>query len=597
MAIIDYNSSGVMRINEAGNKDDNIELAKIPRNISSKLDLLDTKLDNLYKSVYISRPDNKHNMTDIVTKLDDSIDRLQSTELNVSGMSELLRRLDTDNSKSGNKNTNDFFASLQEMISDENLMNNLYNNADMHKYIMSQNYNYDMLCKFVPKVIDALELKRDNVLCADNFSKRFLNPISTRSSKEEVQKFTTNCKKLERKYDLEQFYSDTYMNVSKYGEDFLYIVPYKVAFERLLKRQNFRRSGARLSQLTFMSESGTDASNVKVQSCNILQEGYIKTKDFKEFQENIGVDSSFDKFEGFNVNIHFNDTNVLLDKLNEMVVIKEKQDLERFASMSSVYESSFINEAGKEYNSVYDDVGKIKTSAKTYYNDGLIVPGNLKNANDRDPSKLDDDFVGAVLERIPREDIIPAYIGKKCLGYYYFEFRDDPSACGYCGGHHTAYGVSNAQYYAYKMTEDQQELAMRYICSKISQTIDTHFINSNKDLSEEIYAVLRYNDKFDLNRMNDVGVTFIPAEDIVHCYFKLNEETHRGISDLERSLVPGMMYMLLYLSDIIGKITRATDKRVYYVKQNIETNVARTMMNVVQQIKKGSRKAVAQRIQ
>jgi hypothetical protein len=52
--------------------------------------------------------------------------------------------------------------------------------------------------------------------------------------------------------------------------------------------------------------------------------------------------------------------------------------------------------------------------------------------------------------------------------------------------------------------------------------------------------------------------------------------------------MPAMLYILLYLSDIIGKITRSTDKRIYYVKQNVETNVARTMMNVVQQIKKGN---------
>ena len=49
-----------------------------------------------------------------------------------------------------------------------------------------------------------------------------------------------------------------------------------------------------------------------------------------------------------------------------------------------------------------------------------------------------------------------------------------------------------------------------------------------------------------------------------------------------------MLYILLYLTDIIGKISRSTDKRVYYVKQNVEANIARTMMNVVQQIKKGN---------
>lgn len=585
MAIINRNINGITRISEAKDDKQGIE-EKIPRSISNKLDLLDNKLDGLYKTVYISRPDNRNNMNDIINKLDDSIDKLQSNELNVSGMSELLRRLDKSNKKS---NTDELMAEVQSLVSDESLLSSLYNNDEMHKYILAQNYNYDMLCRFVPKLIDALELKRDNVLSADNFSKKFLNPISVKSSKEETQKFTNNCKKLENKYDLAEFYNDTYMNVSKYGEDFLYIVPYKLAFERLLKRQNYRRNGAKLSQLTFMGEA-TDSVSSSQQAVTVLTEGFSKTKEFSEFREKLSDDklskTKFSEdFEGFRLNLHFNDTNVLLDKLNERAVLTEKADLDKFASLSSVYENTYFNEASK-YNSVFDDLGKIRTSTNTYYNDGLIVPNSLNK--DKDPSKLDDNFIGAVLERIPRENIVPAYIGNVCLGYYYFEFKDDPTACGFCGGHHATYGISNAQHYAYRMAEDQQELAMKYICSKISQQIDTHFINSNKDLSEEIYAVLRYNDKFDITRVNDIGVTFLPAEDIIHCYFKLDETTHRGVSDLQRSLVPGMIYMLLYLSDVIGKITRSTDKRVYYVKQNIETNVARTMMNVIGQIKKGN---------
>jgi len=585
MAIINRNINGITRISEAKDDKQGIE-EKIPRSISNKLDLLDNKLDGLYKTVYISRPDNRNNMNDIINKLDDSIDKLQSNELNVSGMSELLRRLDKSNKKS---NTDELMAEVQSLVSDESLLSSLYNNDEMHKYILAQNYNYDMLCRFVPKLIDALELKRDNVLSADNFSKKFLNPVSVKSSKEETQKFTNNCKKLENKYDLAEFYNDTYMNVSKYGEDFLYIVPYKLAFERLLKRQNYRRNGAKLSQLTFMGEA-TDSVSSSQQAVTLLTEGFTKTKEFNEFKEKLSDDklskTKFSEdFEGFRLNLHFNDTNVLLDKLNERAVLSEKADLDKFASLSSVYENTYFNEASK-YNSVFDDLGKIRTSTNTYYNDGLIVPNSLNK--DKDPSKLDDNFIGAVLERIPRENIVPAYIGNVCLGYYYFEFKDDPTACGFCGGHHATYGISNAQHYAYHMAEDQQELAMKYICSKISQQIDTHFINSNKDLSEEIYAVLRYNDKFDITRVNDIGVTFLPAEDIIHCYFKLDETTHRGVSDLQRSLVPGMIYMLLYLSDVIGKITRSTDKRVYYVKQNIETNVARTMMNVIGQIKKGN---------
>jgi hypothetical protein len=49
-----------------------------------------------------------------------------------------------------------------------------------------------------------------------------------------------------------------------------------------------------------------------------------------------------------------------------------------------------------------------------------------------------------------------------------------------------------------------------------------------------------------------------------------------------------MLYALLYLTDIINKVSRSQDKRIYYVKQNVETNVARTMLNVINQLKKGN---------
>ena len=169
MAVINYNNTGVTRISESDSnkKEEN----KIPRSISSKLDLLDDKLDGLYKSVYISRPDNKNNMNDIINRLDDSIDKLQSNELNVSGMSELLRRLDKENkTTNGSSLSNDLMNEVQDLISDGNVINNLYQNDEVHKYILAENYNYDMLCRFVPKLLDALELKRDNVLSADNFS-------------------------------------------------------------------------------------------------------------------------------------------------------------------------------------------------------------------------------------------------------------------------------------------------------------------------------------------------------------------------------------------------------------------------------------------
>ena len=544
--------------------------------INKKLDLLDQKLDGLYKDIYITRPDNKQNLDQMIDNLDNVIDKLQGSDSSVSGMSELLRRVD----KTSESNTKKMISSVQDLFENQNLVGSLLMNDSIHSYIAGQNYNYDLICKYLPKLLDALEIKRDNVLCSDNFSKNFLNPKSEKSSKDEVSRFNINVNKIESEYDISEFLDETYMNTSKYGEDFIYIVPYHTAFERLFRKSNYRINSARVGQATLF-EGYTGGQD------KCLNENFQKSKEFISFVEENSTEEMKDFPEFGSVTLHFNTSNIIQSTVNEYAVLREKADLEKFESISHIFESKAVNEAKTmRMDSMFQGLGKRDKKAKERYlnTDGLILNSDLS----RDPTKLDDNFLGAVVERIPRECVLPIYIGKKCLGYYYFEFAEDPNACGFCGGHHTTPMLGNGSKLQYDMTEQQEELAIRYISSRISSSIDTKFINANKDLKEEIYAILSYNEKFDISRSNDIGITFIPAEDMVHCYFNFDENTHRGISDLARAVTPAMLYILLYLTDIIGKITRSTDKRVYYVKQNVETNVARTMMNVVQQIKKGN---------
>ena len=563
------------------NKDDAAGV-RASKAIDKKLDLLNSKMDSLYKDIYTTRPDNRFNLDNIINSLDDTIDRLQGSDGSVSGMTELLRRVEKDSTS----NTAKMMNSVKSLFEDETLMGSLLINQDMHNYIAGQNYNYDLICKYLPKLQDALEIKRDNVLCSDNLNKNFLNPRSYRSSKEELEKFNVNIKRIEEEYDISEFLDKTYMNTSKYGEDFIYVVPYTEAFKRLIRKHNMLMNSSRVGTVTLFE-------NYTESVC--LKKGFQESKDFANYltiatptiiDEDANVEKAFPELG--EVKLHFNNSGMVNSIVQEYCILTEKNSKYVQESLSHMFESASVNEAKSEkLDSMFDNVTKQnRYLMKGYSSDGLVLNKDLINNND--PDKIDDNILGAVLERLPRENILPVWIGKKCLGYYYFEFAEDPNRCGFCGGHHSTPIVGNASRLSYNMNEYQHELAVRYIASKISSAIDTKFINANKDLKEEIYQILNYNIKFDVSRSNDIGITFIPADDIVHCYFEIDEHSHRGISDLHRALMPAMLYILLYLTDIIGKITRSTDKRVYYVKQNVETNIARTMMNVVQQIKKGN---------
>ena len=80
----------------------------------------------------------------------------------------------------------------------------------------------------------------------------------------------------------------------------------------------------------------------------------------------------------------------------------------------------------------------------------------------------------------------------------------------------------------------KQNGIIRYLSNQISQFIDANFVNSNQDLRDEIYMILKHNDNNNISRLNKMKVTFIPPDDMEHVYFKMHDETHRGISDLQK---------------------------------------------------------------
>ena len=128
------------------------------------------------------------------------------------------------------------------------------------------------------------------------------------------------------------------------------------------------------------------------------------------------------------------------------------------------------------------------------------------------------------------------------------------------------------------------DAVVKTVAHKLSTAIDTKFIKLNKNLSKEIYAILKHDLQVGKNKYT---VTFLPPDDVVHCYFKLDPDTYRGISDLYKSLIPAKLYVGLYITNTIGAMTRSQDRRVYYVKQSgIDTNISKILLNTIDQLKR-----------
>ena len=533
------------------------------RSVTRKLNNLDTTMDNLYQSTYSTRLDNKNDMNRILTGIEDNLDDLLSTVngQNISDISDLIMRLQSKNGDS--RYVKDLRTSIQDMVQNNQYLDNL-TFENIQKHIQTEDYQYDLILKYLPKLGEALDIMKDNVLSSDNFTKDFINVVANKSGEDFLNTFNSRSKKLKEKYKIQDLFEDMYKETAKYGEYFLYHVPYKKAFERLLTRKQ---------------------ASIKVENSNITYDNRVTSKvlfestNMTSFNSEAGVtNTAFIKtLEGTSVNLTIDPYGIIPEYIEE--IEQAANILNKHVSLTEEY----LMEDSNSYNIGTDKTLKFDPINMT--NDGFIHSGynSVEDKVNIKPSS------GSVIHKIPRDEILPLYIGNNfCLGYIKFKFLTKYQNTDTIIGN-----TYNSLISTGKITDTeidkQKELFIGKLAGDLSEVINSKFINSNLDLKDEIYAILRYNDEFNLvNSTNNINISFIPAEDIHHFYFSLDHKTHRGISDLKKSLVPAMMYIMLYLTDIISKTSRSQDHRVYYVKQNVETNVARTMLNVITQIKKGN---------
>ena len=512
-------------------KEVNLDNKKLStRSINKRINNLNTTVDNLYNTVYSTRVDNQNDLNRITDDIDNNLNDLLSSvnNQNISNISNLIIRLQ----KKSGSNIDNLNKDLENLVSDKNIIDTV-NLENVQKYIQAENYQYDLILKYVPKLKEALEIMKDNVLSSDNYTKDFINVMGNKTNDQETNIFNSRAKILMDKYDIQELFEDMYMKTAKYGEYFLYQVPYKIALKRLMDRRNAPN---------IMESANKIEGTVKKTIFESSQFAYNTHKDLglkDEFLEEIG------KLDG-KVVLKMDPYGIIPEAVNEVKVAVEKRNKYNRSSLTEAFTESVISEA-KDDNNLHRGLGALTyDTSLAMSNDGTL--GNT--ASDLDNSQEIRDMVGCVVYEIPRENIIPLYIGNYCIGYYYFAIVNDYINRQVTMGNQYNSLTSSSEVKATEL-DKQTDMLVSYIASQLSSAIDTKFINNNIDLKDEIYAILRYNDQFNATLgVNTINVSFIPASDIHHFYFKLDEKTHRGISDLQDSLVPAMLYTLLYLTDI-----------------------------------------------
>ena len=570
---------------------------------------IQANIDDLYKNTYFTNNDNSKYIDSIKRKMDDDLEGLIDKAKAQNGgtnMADLYARTLA-------RNDTDSLNEIRSALEDETVLADIMDIYSQNALVRDLDREIDTVCKYMPKLDEALDIKKDNVLSADHF-----NDDAVRISIENVAGagITNNNNKSEadgsdlelfaRKYDLEAFRNELYSKTAKYGEQFVYIVPYKRALEKLIARTD---GASLLSEEGILTE---ESINEGLQSINeTLSFRYTDTDESKlksfgaqelyDLSESTLSDSSLEGLKSNNIeysglDIEINKTGVIPG------IIAQECNMRRiFSETVSLFGEESLGSARNAYlsNSLYfkNINKKLKKAAQggTLEGPTSLADDGLKDVDE--PTKANDaeqlEIPGAVFEILEHDRVKPIYINNTCLGYYYIEMNDPNGGnaeeqmtfTSTLGGMRPRRTARENEANGGTSTQDNEVLMK--IARKIAQRIDKKFINSNQDIAKEIYTVLKYN--ADNNgKTTKLRISFIPPSDIIHSYFELNKKTHRGISDIVKSLFPAKLYTCLYISNTIALLTRGYDKRLYHVKQTIDTNITSVLLNVINQIKRSN---------
>lgn len=532
-----------------------------------QLQIVRDRMNGIYRDTYSADPGRHHELdavTDDISAAVSQIKKRNSTD--IYSISDLYAKIKLQNTVSNTR----YMRSVTDYFENQQLVGQLAASYSDNRWLKALDMEYDALCKYMPKLEKALDGIKDAVLAADNFEREFIGFSNGELDPDKTSVFSKQMEQLKKKYALEDKFELWAYRASKYGESIIYRVPYAKAISMLLNRKNngvvpnvgFQES----TTINILQESSY------IGDATLMRQFKSVFNDMNSLNSGISLNS--------NLKVEIDNSGLLSSVITEA---KDINDLYPVLESMSVAEGAII-ESSVDMQRTIPDKLKLPEDFDSSASDGLIS----STREDKD-TKLK--VPGVLLKELDHANVILLYMNDVCLGYYYLEFLnggDDPIISNSVFKNNNSIYTNASETADRTAQSDAVDNMLTFISNSIVNQIDAKFINANPHLAKEIYSILDYNDIATNSQLSTIRITYLPPQDVTHIKFNTNPKTHRGISDLYNSIVPGKLWSALNIGYAFGILTRGQDKRVYYVKQSVEQNIAQTLLNVIEQIKKNN---------
>ena len=166
---------------------------------TSKLgEFIQSNMDKLYQAIHYTDPTNKKDLDNIKSQIDASIDSIVANSVDAIGVPNISKMYSRifDKDKSDLDSAND---QIQKMLTDQAVIDATLATFAENSRLTDLDAKIDTIIKYVPRLQEALDVRKDNVLSADHFNKDFIT-ITSSETIDQSNVFAKRLKELKERY-------------------------------------------------------------------------------------------------------------------------------------------------------------------------------------------------------------------------------------------------------------------------------------------------------------------------------------------------------------------------------------------------------------
>lgn len=545
------------------------KIIKIDNNIDKSLGVTDTELSKKQADIDTAFGIINNIKNEMTNNKSNEVDVLDLVSQTAMARRESERRMLGGGSARRKKYKKGGTQQVHKILEDQNTVARA-NQLLLHETERLTKYrDFEIILKIMPKLAESIRTYVDNIISPDDFSKKSLNKrYDGDGTKDTNVKLMKNIEDIENRYNLEDKVGHAVEESLTKGDSFIYVSSVSKEMNKLYSSLNEGED----QHVDISNLSYADNSHMFDSSHNItgfLNENVNETSDMiKMMNENAGS----------GVSIQPEHIPPMINKL-----------VESYTNItdSSNYMFDSVNEAAK------DSSGNIK---KYFKNVEDVDSNSIFNKDGADFSKL----TGSVVKRLDPAKVvkIQADGSGQCYGYYYVDVNYDSSLNDLKGmelpvatsGSSVASGAGNFnasmffdQKSASAADDAQRSHKRRFIydifSERITKGMDSKFINANPQFKTMILDILKTNDI--LQHSSKLNIIYIPPHQMIH--FKDGSGVY-GKSVLDDIIVLAKIYMATLMSNIMVRILRGTDKRMWKFEVGLEDDIQEEVDAVIRDV-------------